>query len=275
MIEIQPEIIFESKYQGAFIESLRFDGCGRLYFVDKKDSLFGRISMRNEEYWRIPFEPSSIAPIDEDSGFLFGSHSAFRYTLSPFSISLIATVPDMDDDEVFNDSLVVADRIFITTMDVSERREIGGLYCLLGNEFFRPIRNKLIVGNGLVEHNHSLFIADSGADKLYRYGYSRRGSPLSLVEDFKNRLQGPDGIAKIDCNRIVIPAFFSGDVFIYDIRSGVIESRYILPTSTATSAAICNGSSFCINSNLIFVGTTRNHPDNRLEGRIIGFQYVH
>lgn len=270
----EPEIVFQSSYKGRFLESVRIGNLGEIYFVDKVERNIIRIFGSQTDVVPVRFSPTSINPLSSGTCLITSNNSVYSYSFLSCKFECLIESSDLNKGESFNDSLFHSGVLYISSMDVEERSNKGSLYEFCNNRIRKLLKNFLVVGNGLIIRGRRLFVSDSGTNVIYEYDKEPGHLALRRQIDLDGIIKGPDGIARGLGDTILIPSFFDGDVFAFDVASGVIAKRYQLPVQHATSVTLSNirvdGIPRC---RMLIATAVGSATTSQYSGRLLGIDY--
>jgi len=216
----------------------------RLYWVDIKGQSIRFYEPEEGLYQSFPM-PSQVSciAIKEKGGLLAAmGRELVSIDLERLSIKNLIKVEDKFPNNRFNDGKCDAQgRFWIGSMDKSEEKESGSLYCLSNDMSLGKKLSGLIVSNGIgwSPDNTIMYLTDSKARKIFAFEYDLNLGSIHSKRVFANieKKDGfPDGLA-VDADGHVWSAHWDGWKITRYTPDGSVDQVIHMPIPRPTSCA--------------------------------------
>jgi len=153
----------------------------------------------NAEHWSIPFHPSAIGMLDENTSHIACEQGIMELELATGITRLICPIESDNELTRANDGAVdPAGRFWLGTMAWEGTPAIGSIYSYREDEGLRRHFGDWGIPNTFCWSNDAayMYLGDSAESQVYRYDFNARSGELSnkiVFIDDRNSGQVPDG----------------------------------------------------------------------------------
>jgi sugar lactone lactonase YvrE len=215
-----------------------------LYWIDiERQSLHClNADFSTHQAWSLPDTPGSIA-LHKSGGLLIALSQQIVHFTPQTNLLISIEGIGIKGNVRFNDGRCDAlGRFWVGTLDLEEKKPIGGLYCLERDQVFKLMEKDYVVSNGLgwSLDNRTLYSTDSFRREIYQYDYNLEKGLMTnkrLFAKVASDAGYPDGLY-VDRKGFVWSAHFMGGRITRYAPDGSVDRVISAPIECPTSCCI-------------------------------------
>ncbi len=232
-------------------EGPSWDGAnGRLLWVDIFGKRIHGFYPESEEWrvWEIESYVSSVVPVVGQEVVVTLPHEIYRVNLSDRSRKLLAEVETSQTGNRCNDAKCdPKGRLWVGTMDMTERQPNGNLYCLVGGESLRQVISGVTVSNGLgwSPDEKVMYYIDTPTHQVMAYDFDASTGELAhprVVITVPAEMGMPDGMTVDSQGKLWVCLWGGSRVTRWDPLDGQLMDEIFLPAPNVTSCVFAGNS---------------------------------